>query len=357
LLLVCWFAHLVAFALAVLGLVVLVAAGARGAPPRRQALHLAILLPQAALPLWFLASSAGTMVPGPSLAARLAFGARLGALFPHQPELAGGLLAATFLALAIATAVRRERVPGRHAFLLLALAFGAAFLLAPDAAAGGSILPLRLSFLPFVALVPWLAAPRRRAAMVALAAGLGAVAVWQAAALARVHRAMEGEMEAFVRGLQPAEPGSRVLPIVLRPSGTLRERAFAHLAARAAVERSLVDWSDYQATKPYFPLRFRAAEDERPDLYTVEAQPQRYPVARHLAVVDYVYTWRLPEGGRLRRRLGRFYEPVAASGDGLLWRRRTPAETVVLAEHIGRPPPPTGEPQPPRQLRQARRGG
>ena len=41
---------------------------------------------------------------------------------------------------------------------------------------------------------------------------------------------------------------------------------------------------------------------------------------RHRA--DYVYTWRMPPGNPFTGRLEPFYSPVAATGAGVLWKRK-----------------------------------
>lgn len=348
LLLLCYFTHLVALVMALVAIAVLWAASWPGRPLRRHALHVAILAPQALLPLWFL-TSRGTDVIDSGIAApvRLAFLARLGVLFPFQPPAAGVALALLFAALAAATLIGRrrpaavaapslERPAGaadgpppatagpleRHAFALVALAFTAVFLLSPEGVAKGTILPLRLTLFPYLALVPWLAPPRQRLLRAALPVGLAVVVAWQAATLSAVHRRLEPAMRAFVAGLAPVERESRLLTIVYRRDGDLADRAFGHLSGWTAIDEALVDWDDYQAATALFPVRF-ADGLGRPDVIAVEADPDAYRVARHAATVDYVYVWRMPERSPLRRRLQRFYEEAGRSGEGVLYRRRT----------------------------------
>ena len=336
LLLLGWFAHVVTTVLALAGIAILWLASAKRVPARRHVLHLAILAPQAILPLWFLIGRHGIEpVTGTiPLDSRLGFLARLGAAFPHQSPLAGQALALLFAALLVATLVRLRRhgegaqpvplpVAERHAFLLLALAYAVVFLIAPDAMAGGSILLLRLSLFPFLALVPWLAPPRPRVVFAGVAVALAATATWQAVRLAEVHRELDPQLAAFGDGLAAAAPHSRVLPIVYGREEGLAGRVFGHAAGWAAIDRGLVDWSDYQAASELFPIGFRDIPG-RPDNFAVEAHPERYAVRRHLAVVDYVYTWRMPVDAPLRRRLERFYDAVATSGEGVLYRRHLP---------------------------------
>jgi hypothetical protein len=335
LLLLAYFTHIVTLALTLIAIAALWLATARGAPLRRHALHLAILAPQCLLPLWFVASQQGGIIASEAPArVVLAFVLRLGALFPHQSPHAGRLLGLLLLALAAATLVRRNlrggaggwrpRLAGEgDGFLLVAALFTGALVAAPAGVFEGTILPLRLSLFPFLALVPWLAPASSRAVPAVLAVALSGLVAWQAVGLARFHRGIEGDLATFLAGLEDVAPASRVLPIVFSREHDLTTRAYGHLISWAAIDKALVDWDNYQAVSPYFPIRFRAGL-ARPDLVAVEAQPERYPVRRHLAAVDYVYTWHMPATSPLRRRLERFYAPVARSGDGELFARRRP---------------------------------
>ena len=89
-----------------------------------------------------------------------------------------------------------------------------------------------------------------------------------------------------------------------------------HAAAYAALERELVDWGESEAGTDHFPVRF-APGLPRPDIWTLEGtRPIGYRVGVHRDRVDAVYTWHLPAGSAVARRLRRDYDLVREEGRG-----------------------------------------
>jgi hypothetical protein len=165
LLFICFLCHLVPTVLAGLFLVVLaLLAGGGSMRDRLRRLAPVILagLPVALLTLWFMLDQKGeSVVSGYPYPTHLA---RLRELFRFQKAFASweSILAAANLCLFAGVSAwllwrRRGRrlIIGADALLLLAGLCAAAFMLAPDAGAGGSLLVVRLAMPPFLALLLW----------------------------------------------------------------------------------------------------------------------------------------------------------------------------------------------------------
>lgn len=333
LLLLAYFAHVLALLLALGAIGVLWLATLRRAGWRRHLVHLAVLAPQALLPLWFLLTRplapAGREWAGEQLWSYL-LGLEVLWTFDRDQLVLGRALALLWGGLALATllrenldwARRRPRVRPADAFLLLAVLAVVLYAAAPPGLAGGILVKQRLSLVPYLFLVPWfsprlgrwlerLAAP----ALVLLAAG---VLVYQL----RWYRRLDGEMQAFLRPLAAVPRHARFVPLLFRryrPEASVAP--LYHAAAYAALERELVDWGNYEAGTDHFPVRF-APGLPRPDVWTLEAQPQGYRVGVHRDRVDAVYTWHLPAGSAVARRLRRDYDLVREEGPGRVYLRK-----------------------------------
>lgn len=197
---------------------------------------------------------------------------------------------------------------------------------APESALGGSVLPLRLGILALLCLAAVLEPPSsrwaRRTAVLA-AAGLSLVGV--AATTARFR---EGDRET-----RPASLVARRVPrratfvsVVLphrRPASS--QRLFHHVDGYAAVERRLVDLSNYEADSDFFPVSFRT-EIARPDVHVLTSRPAEVDLAALRPVIDAVIVHGdLPRGKPLTRSLRTHYRRVARRGAHAVWLRIEPA--------------------------------
>lgn len=323
----CYFAHILSFALSLLAIAVLWLATLRRDNWRQRLGHLPALAPQGFLPLWYL-----TMEGGTPLAAYWPFGrmlryfVQLGALYTFgaaQRRLAMGV-ALAFLVLLLLT-LWRDRLlrPWReeHAFLLLAVVFTLVYFLSPEGMAGGTMLKNRLCLYPWLILVPWLApglGPWTRRAAVA---GLALAALLNLGDVARWYRLLSRDMAEYLAGLAPVRPSSRVLPLLFQHESHGAKLDFlGHAIAYEALERGLVDWDNYEATSTHFPTRFRESAPV-PDTTWIEAHPNLLPMKMWRHRADYIYTWKLPPDDPFAARLERFYRPVATAGGGVLWER------------------------------------
>jgi hypothetical protein len=337
LLLLCYFAHLLSFlmALGAIGLLWLVTLP--GAPPRRHLRHLAIVAPLLLLPLWFLWSQRHQPVlPAPPSSNAVWFllrarpisldAATLDAVAPPLCLLLAVLAAAT-LASRLARnagggwrlAVRRE-----DGFLLLALACAGLMIAGPDAMAGGAYIQPRLGLYPFLALVPWLAPGGGRLARGATVAALALLALLNLVCVERAFLRADPLLRAYLHGLDPVPPGARLLALALGPDGSrLQSPVLANLVGYAGAEKGLMDWNSCEATTNQSPLQFRPqARRLALDFERGAVPPVDIDMVDLGQEVDAVYGWNLPLDGHLAARLGEIYQPMPVRGPGALFVRR-----------------------------------
>jgi hypothetical protein len=300
--------------------------------------------------------------PGPTFLERWSDLWRLRELASHDPRelwLTSLLGVGTLVAVAWALAARRRAAgdettaPARPAgsrdgLLLVAAAYAAVYFLAPVTALSrpGSTTHDRVSLYVFLALVLWLAAedlgPRSRKALVAMSLALTAGLV----ALRFPHYAEMNDLLAEYLSVAERLPRhATLLPISFshqgrRPDGTTvswRVEAFLHAGAYLAVNRGLVDLTNYEADLTYFPTLFR--REANPYRWLRGGQETDPPCVdlgrydRHAPrPLDFVLVWGAAYAGRsdpctqaMFKHLEERYERIATSAPrGLveLFRRR-----------------------------------
>jgi hypothetical protein len=327
LLLLCYFAHLVSLAVALLAIGVLWLADRANHPRRLWWRHPFLLLPQLPLPLLFASGNPGAVTRW-SLAQLAGFLGRQGALFMFQRDLLGLAVAVLFAALLLVSLIDKARRPPdktREAgesplpFVLAALAAIALYLVAPNTIGAGGWISPRLSLFPFLLLLPALPhalTPRLRAA-IALAGALLAIA--DVNAVTRRQHELAREVEAYLAGLLPVAPDSRVLALTWERAASFDRAVVGHAIGYLGIRKGLVDWDNYQAFSGLFPVR---AVKGLPHPAEVDFDPDRLPLLAQRDMLDYVYTWGMPARSPLRADLVATYQLVRRRGLGELWRRQ-----------------------------------
>lgn len=323
LLMLCHFAHLVALTIALFAIGVIWLLDFDRTRWRRWLLLPVLLLPQVPLPLWYMLTHHGDMRPNAwTPAFRWIYLKELLVLFLFPQRYRVGFALATLFALLVFVTLVRERwqgSPARQAFLVAAGVALGIYFLGPEAIGSGTILTPRLSLLPFLLVLPWLTARIGRGLRAALVVALTVLVAWESASLVRWHRSNASTVDAFLAGLAPVDPQSRVVPLIFTRHDSTDTEMLGHATGYAAIEKGLVDWDNYQAATDYFPVRFR---DGVGRIEKIETDFQNYEVERHAEEVDYVYTWAMPPGAALRPRLRAAYRFVGREGEGVLWRRK-----------------------------------
>jgi len=338
LLFLCYFSHIVSFALSLFAIAILWLATlprAGRAIWRRHLLHIPALAPQLILPLWYVTTEGAATTPDRGTSQFLIqyiLNLRVLALGEAQRSLAVAL-AVAFLVLLLATLWRENLRPQGNprpvlreadAFLLLALAFAGLYFFGPGGGLGGGThVKPRLSLYPWLLLIPWLAPPVTRRARGLAVAALALVAVLNLGYVTLVYRTLSGQTEAYLAGLAPVPPNSRLLPLLFE-HGT---PSLWHAASYAALEKNLIDWDNFEAsytrTAPshHFPTFFRPSAPP-PPYEEIELRPDSLPLEVWQDRADYIYTWQMPPNDPFIARLQEHYNLVSATEGGALWERR-----------------------------------
>lgn len=323
-----YFSHILSLLLALFAIGVLWLATLRRDNLRGHLLQVPLLAPQAVLPLWFIASQEEPTTSAPwQLAAWWGYLRRLEVLFTFSPEqvLLGTAMAALFALLALWTLVRRAQDPPllrrEDGFLLLAALFVLLFFVAPEQSAGGSLIKHRLSLYPYLILVPWFSGAGRWMKRMGVAL-LTLLALANLVLLTRWHQKVDAEVGVYLAGLEAVAPQTRVLAILFnRDSSAARFDLFGHAAARAALDKALIDWDNYQAATDFFPIQYKPAVN-RPGIWKVYTDPANLHIAPWAGTTEYIYVWEMPPRTPTARRIRRRYRLVAQSGDGQLFERK-----------------------------------
>lgn len=315
-LLVCYFAHPVPAALAMLLAVVI-------AVVRHTWRDLVALIPTASLLVWFALQPyrpGGDWTWNGALLFEPLWRAAFLMTFDLRQLVFGTAIGAVYGIAIVATLwIERERLRERGLLLLLAAISLAVYLAAPISVDEGLILKARLIVFPYLLLLPWLTPRLLRTAIVAV---FFLVASLNALYIERQWRINAAFMQESLAVTAAAEPQRTVVPLIFdRSSPHAMVPLLSHAFSYAAVRRLLVDYSNYEASHEFFPVRFRDGV-RRPDRFALQSAPQEYQPAAFVADIDYIYTWRMPQGSDVERRIEQFYAPVRIDGDARLYRRR-----------------------------------
>jgi hypothetical protein len=317
----------------------------RGRPWKEFVLSVIALAPTAAMLGWFVVRQGGQASHhlGPGKLAELLL--TLNALYSFgSVELAISnclVLAFAIATIAMLVTKARGRSWGAGDDLLIAVAaFVPVYLMMPNAAAGGSWISTRLTLYPYLLLILWLGARRLsiRAAgalqVVFILAALGIVATH-----AMAYRKLNPYLEEYCSVAGHVEADSTLLPVLVsegavdragRPLSP-RVKLFRQASGYLAAERDLIDLSNYQARKGYFPLRLRpemepagALGAQEPEDESPAGLPRRLLDdlgKRAGGQVDYILLWDVrrrpdPDSAAVEE-LTAGYQPVFTSRNGL----------------------------------------
>jgi hypothetical protein len=327
----CYFSHILSFVLALAAIGVLWLATLRRETWRRHLLHVLILLPQVPLPVWFFLQNTGREIPASWSWRRLTrYFANLQVLVTlsdGQRRIAQGISGLFLVALVLSLwrkVRRRVLFEGGDAFLLLAGLGVVLYAVSPQGLAGGAVLKPRLSLYPWLLLIPWFSLGLGRTATRAATAALALAALCQLAYMTHLYRLSGAEVERFLTALQPVQPNTRMLPVLFQ---TPRPTPFLnHAADYTALEKGLIDWDNYEAKHSFFPVRFRGSVVFPGSMNQALAPGDLRPKG-DVALLDAIYTWKMPPGHPLRKRLKRHYGRVSERYGGELYeiRRDNPA--------------------------------
>ena len=237
----------------------------------------------------------------------------------HRPEfwisLALGIVFwAVFLHIATSKIVHRQfdRLDG---LIFVILAYVLIFMMSPESISKFEIITPRLNLYPFFALIIWFGTysyheiVKRTIALVTIAITLISLSF-----LITKYAELNDYMAEYLSGQELIQPNTTLLPISFSSNGfssdgktlALKAKPFLHTSGYIAAERSVVEFTNYEAGEfDWFPIVFR--QEFNPYLhiaigYGLEAEPPRiefltYP-ERTGGQVDYVLVWAVREHQR-----------------------------------------------------------
>jgi hypothetical protein len=240
------------------------------------------------------------------------------------------LLYATLIVLTLVREKRRES----DAIAVLALALIAMMFWLPAAEGTRDLFTGRMQPFVFLILPAWFTPPRwpRSLAAIVIAIGIASGAF----ALDRV-RLFSGELEKIVRAFDPIAPDTTFLPLFFeRPHSASYVNVFAHVLGYVALEKRLVDFSNYEPSTKYFPIA-----DRIPALgsHVIDTDPGSIDLAQPIAQADYIATFHYPHDAPNRGALRALYGVVKDSYGFTIHRRReavTGPRELILLPLIGR---------------------
>lgn len=281
----------------------------------RRALFLAGLLPAWILPIYYLSrltgGATGWFPPWDVL--RLILTGWPLVSFSSAQRVVGVFAVVAALTAAVALALgkkagRRPRRQPRDAFGLLAGAFLILCFLAPNAAAGGSWVSCRLAVFVFLFIFIWAGdgfGRRGDVAALVVAATLAAAA-WVGNLY--YYRKYDGVLRELTAADCGFRPGAGMVYFDYSEKRPGRVCPTFHAGAYYAVRSRSVNYCNYEAELPYFPVRFRPGPP-RPCAGEI-IEGNRYDAEKWASLVDYVVTWDMEEYYRRRLDAERCYDLV-----------------------------------------------
>jgi hypothetical protein len=308
-----------------------------GRPWRRHLLHLLALIPVMAMLIWFALQRGEIGATGLhtwNASQTFQFLARTQILFTFDTrQMAFGYcMFAIYLLLIVATVMTRipggRRIAEADAFLLLTLLFLVLYVVAPDAAAGGSLVRERIALLIYFLPLPWFSPDLPRRAIRPMAIVLALVAAVNAAFLLHRYRTFDRLITQFVRSTAPIPAGTTLLPLNFeRQPRDSYVGYLVHAAAYAAIERRLIDLDNYEARTGYFPISFRS-DFEGPAIATIEGSPTELNVDACATRAGYIMTWEMPRYSLIQERIEKRYALVSESGSARIYRSLRPQRMI-----------------------------
>lgn len=270
----------------------------------------------------------------------LAFFLENGSLVYNSPsqQILAGMLSWTFLALVLYSFIKEHafqkdgslcfRGRSKDFFLFLSFVFLMFYFIFPDRMSGGAVIKGRLSFLPFILIIPWINWNMPKIARNLVGAVLMVFAVAYLAQASVHHKRLSKELEIYMSGQDVIEFNSVILPLCFDAVGSGHLiGAFQHPVGYYGCLTGAINLYNYEAGTGHFPTVFKV-DLERPDIVAIQNSPGKFDFARWVHEIDYVVTWALPEASEAACRLNFLYEPVKQNGKLKIFRRKNVLPSV-----------------------------
>lgn len=354
LLTVLYFSNILSMIVAMISTLVL-AGFHRRATVRRALVAVAAMAPSYVLPLYYLLGGSPETAGRSGGDRLLAYFAKIGSLtsFDRREDLLGLALALVFAALVVYTlfkerlglgrsssprctpngtpdggARRGTDLGDRRAFLVLALALTALYLVAPRRAFGGGAITYRLSLFPPIAILPWLSQRPPKLLRYGVACAAIGILLVHLAVTVHYYQILNRGLAEYTSGIGLVGRGATILPVSFDHKGEAeRVGIYRHAVSYYCVARGAINLANYEGDKTYFPLMYKPSLNPFAAMGQVESQrgnlrPERYPRR-----IDYVLLWSAPAEFPALGWIDRNFDLVHTQGRLKLYRNRgLPAE-------------------------------
>lgn len=241
---------------------------------------------------------------------------------------------AIFAILIVYTLIRERRFRAVGVFGLAALFYVIALFWVPAGSLARALIRDRTPLLVFLTLLAWFTPRLPRYARIALVTLLTISAAANGAMIIERFRTFGPEVGKIARALDAIAPDSTFVPLLFeQPRAPSYVNVYAHALSYGALERRLVDLSNYEPSTGYFPIRHH--RDSMPmDVHRLVVAPGETD-PRVLAMrAEYVFAFQMPPTAPNRAELERLYRVVKFDGAAVTYRVRDPMlhhrELIVL---------------------------
>lgn len=216
----------------------------------------------------------------------------------------------------------RIRLHKKDFFLLFCAAIFVIYLKAPDNMSGGGFIKMRLSFLPFIMIIPWLSWDMPKVFKSIVGVLLILLSTAYIAHASYYHKLLSDDMKIYTSGISEMERNKVVLPLSFNNAGRgWRIGMFLHAVGHYGYSTGCIELDNYEATTNYFPTYFKP-EFKRPDHSIIEGKPGEFNIAEYADIIDYVITWSMPVGSDIETRIKEYYDLIKENGNLKIFKRK-----------------------------------
>ena len=221
------------------------------------------------------------------------------------------------------------RVHRKDFFLLLCVAFFFIYLKAPEGIAGGWCIKMRLVFLPFLIIIPWLSWDMPKIAKGIIGGLLIILAATYLIHSAYYHKRLSDQVEIYTSGYDVVERNKVILPLSFgNKGGSWRIGVLFHTGGYYTCARGSIDLDNYEAgLTDYFPTLFKP-EVHRPSIGMIVGRPGEINFAEYAGDIDYIITWNLASGNDIEARILEHYKLIKQNGSLKIFNRKIPGASV-----------------------------
>jgi len=213
------------------------------------------------------------------------------------------------------------RISKKDFFLLLCVGFFIIYWRAPDGMSGGGFIKTRLSFLPFLIIIPWLSWNMPKIAKGIVGVALMLLAIVYIAQASYYHEGLSDDVKVYTSGYDVIERNKVILPLSFNNAGKgWRIGMFLHAVGHYGYTTGCIELDNYEATTSYFPTYFKP-ELFRPELAIIESTPAEFDFDMYAEYIDYVITWSLASGSDVEARILKHYELIKENGNLKIFRQ------------------------------------